>query len=62
MKARGVRRYGEIDLRLEEFELPEIKDGEILAKICSRRGMEETGEYRNHHLRRPKQNDLHRDL
>ena len=35
MKARGVRMYGEMDLRLEEFELPEIKDDEILAKIYS---------------------------
>ena len=35
MKARAVRMYGEMDLRLEEFELPEIKDDEILAKIYS---------------------------
>ena len=35
MKVRGVRMYGEMDLRLEEFELPEIKDDEILAKIYS---------------------------
>ena len=35
MKARGVRMYGEMDLRLEEFELPEIGDDEILAKIYS---------------------------
>ena len=27
--------YGEMDLRLEEFELPEIGDDEILAKIYS---------------------------
>ena len=33
MKTRGVRMYGEMDLRLEEFELPEIKEDEILAKI-----------------------------
>ncbi len=35
MKSRGVRLYGKKDLRLEEFELPEIKDNEILAKIVS---------------------------
>ena len=35
MKVRGVRMYGEMDLRLEEFELPEIGDDEILAKIYS---------------------------
>lgn len=35
MKTKAVRLYGKNDLRLEEFELPEIKDGEILAKIVS---------------------------
>ncbi len=35
MKTRAVRLYGENDLRLEEFELPEIKEDEILAKIVS---------------------------
>ncbi|MCI6731829.1 MAG: zinc-binding dehydrogenase [Lachnospiraceae bacterium] len=35
MKATGVRLHGENDLRLEEFELPEIKDDEILVKIVS---------------------------
>ncbi|KIR02970.1 L-sorbose 1-phosphate reductase [Lachnospiraceae bacterium TWA4] len=35
MKTRAVRMYGEMDLRLEEFELPEIKDDEILVKIMS---------------------------
>ncbi|MBQ9920791.1 MAG: alcohol dehydrogenase catalytic domain-containing protein, partial [Clostridia bacterium] len=35
MKTKAVRLYGENDLRLEEFELPEIKDGEILIKIVS---------------------------
>lgn len=34
-KTRAVRMYGENDLRLEEFELPEIKDDEILAEIIS---------------------------
>jgi len=33
MKTRAVRLYGENDLRLEEFELPEITSGEILIKI-----------------------------
>ena len=31
MKTKAVRLYGESDLRLEEFELPEIKENEILA-------------------------------
>ena len=35
MKTRAVRLYGKKDLRLEEFELPAIKDGEILIKIVS---------------------------
>ncbi len=35
MKTRAVRMYGTFDLRLEEFELPEIKEDEILAKIYS---------------------------
>lgn len=35
MKTKAVRLYGESDLRLEEFELPEIKDDEILAKVIS---------------------------
>ncbi len=35
MKTKAVRLYGENDLRLEEFELPELKDGEILIKIVS---------------------------
>ena len=35
MKTRAVRLYGEKDLRLEEFELREITDGEILIKIIS---------------------------
>jgi threonine dehydrogenase-like Zn-dependent dehydrogenase len=33
MKTRAVRLYGKKDLRLEEFELPSIKDDEILAKV-----------------------------
>ena len=35
MRTKAVRLYGKEDLRLEEFELPEIKDDEILAKIVS---------------------------
>ncbi|GHV14945.1 oxidoreductase [Clostridia bacterium] len=35
MKTKAVRIYGVNDLRLEEFELPEIKDDEILAHIVS---------------------------
>lgn len=35
MKTKAVRIYGANDLRLEEFELPEIKDDEILAKVVS---------------------------
>ncbi len=33
MKTKAVRLYGKDDLRLEEFELPRIKDDEILAKV-----------------------------
>lgn len=35
MKTKAVRLYGENDLRLEEFELPEIKDDEILVEVIS---------------------------
>ena len=35
MKTKAVRLYGKEDLRLEEFELPQIKDDEILAKVVS---------------------------
>jgi len=35
MKTKAVRLHGVNDLRLEEFELPEIKDDEILAKVIS---------------------------
>lgn len=35
MKTKAVRIYGKNDLRLEEFELPEMKDDEILAKVVS---------------------------
>ena len=33
MKTRAVRLYGKNDLRLEEFDLPRIKENEILAKV-----------------------------
>lgn len=35
MKTNAVRLYGASDLRLEEFELPEIKDDEILVEVIS---------------------------
>lgn len=35
MKSKAVRMYGMDDLRLEEFELPEIKEDEILVKVIS---------------------------
>jgi threonine dehydrogenase-like Zn-dependent dehydrogenase len=35
MKTKAVRIYGKKDLRLEEFELPELKDDQILAHVVS---------------------------
>lgn len=35
MRAKAVRLHGANDLRLDEFELPEIKDDEILVKVVS---------------------------
>jgi threonine dehydrogenase-like Zn-dependent dehydrogenase len=35
MKTKAVRIYGKQDLRLEEFELPALKDDEILARVIS---------------------------
>lgn len=35
MKTRAVRLYGKNDLRVEEFDLPAIKEDEILAKVVS---------------------------
>lgn len=35
MKTRAVRMYGAYDLKCEEFELPEIKEDEILVKVMS---------------------------
>ncbi|MGQ1947654.1 zinc-binding dehydrogenase [Geofilum sp. OHC36d9] len=35
MKTKAIRLYGKKDLRMEEFELPPIKENEILAKVVS---------------------------
>ncbi len=35
MKTRAIRLYGVDDIRLEEFDLPEIADDEILVKVVS---------------------------
>lgn len=35
MRTKAVRMYGKKDLRMEEFELPEIQDDEILAMVVS---------------------------
>ena len=35
MKTKAVRLHGVNDLRLDEFELPEIRDDEILARVVS---------------------------
>ena len=35
MKTKAIRIHGVNDLRLDEFELPEIADDEILAKVVS---------------------------
>ncbi len=35
MRTKVVRLYGKNDIRLEEFELPEMKDDEILARVVS---------------------------
>ena len=35
MKTKAIRLYGKEDLRLEEFELPQIKEDEILASVVS---------------------------
>ncbi|MBN2764763.1 MAG: zinc-binding dehydrogenase [Paludibacteraceae bacterium] len=35
MKTTAIRLYGKKDLRMEEFELPQIKEDEILAKVVS---------------------------
>ena len=35
MKVSAVRLHGANDLRMDEFELPEIKEDEILVKVVS---------------------------
>ena len=35
MKTKAVRLYGQEDIRLEEFELPPIKEDEILAEVVT---------------------------
>ena len=35
MKTKAIRLYGKNDIRLDEFELPEMKDDEILASVVS---------------------------
>lgn len=35
MKTKAIRLYGKKDLRMEEFELPQINENEILAKVVS---------------------------
>lgn len=35
MRTRALRLHGANDLRIDEFDLPEIKDDEILAKVVS---------------------------
>ena len=57
MKVRGVRLYGVKDIRLEEFDLPEIKEDEILLKvICNWIAMSTLKEITlaQRHLRVPK--------
>jgi hypothetical protein len=43
MKTKAVRIYGKKDLRLEEFELPEMKEDEILAHVISDSKLEKNG-------------------
>src|SRR5690554_5143883 len=35
MQTKAVRMYGEMDIRLERFDLPDIKEDEILVKVVS---------------------------
>ena len=54
MKTRAVRLHGVMDLRLEEIELPEIKDGEITGRgsqESSRRCRGKSRYYRSRILR-----------
>ena len=35
MKTKALRLYGKNDLRLDEYELPALREGEILARVVS---------------------------
>ena len=35
MKTKAVRLYGELDMRVETFELPEIQENEILMRVIT---------------------------
>ena len=35
MKTKAVRLWGEMDIRLDEFELPQMKEDEILAEVVT---------------------------
>ena len=35
MRSKGVRLYGAYDIRLEEFDLPDIREDEILVRVMS---------------------------
>lgn len=62
MKTKAVRLYGKNDLRLEEFELPPIKDDEILAHIISDSicmSSYKAAMQGNEHKRVPKDIDIH---
>ena len=39
MKTKAVRLYGEMDIRLEEFELPDMKEDEILGRSSNRQSL-----------------------
>lgn len=62
MKAKAVRMHGKNDLRLDEFELPKLKDDEILAKIMTDSVCMSTYKEANQgsdHLRVPEDIDEH---
>ena len=35
MKTKGIRLYGAMDIRFEEFELPEFTENELLMKVVT---------------------------
>ena len=43
MKTKAVRLHGEMDLRLDEFELPALKENEILVNV---RGIRDQDDYK----------------